>query len=659
MTDPDRQPLWVPDEEAARRSAVAGFARYVEGAHGVRLAGYSDLWRWSVEHVAEFWAAIWDTSDIRSEQPPGEVLGSAAMPGAVWFPGVQLNYVTHVFRDREPGTVAVVEVTEEGRSGTVTWAELERRTAAVAQALRERGVGPGDRVVGYLPNAGAAVVAFLATASLGAVWSACGPDYAAGAAANRLAQLEPSVLVCADGYHFAGRRHDRRGEAVALARLLPTLTSVLQVPHLGLPAAEFDVPVASWNDVVAAPAAPLAPLPVPFDHPLWVLYSSGTTGVPKGLVHGHGGVVLDNHKVLRLHLDMTAQDRLFWYTTTNWMMWNFAVSALVIGASMVAYDGSPSHPHADQLWRLCAEHQVTILGTSPGYLQASERHGHDPARSHDLSRLRLVGATGSPLATGTYHWVRERLGPSVPLMPMSGGTDVVSALAIGAPTVPVWPGEIPCPALGVALDAFDDAGHPVRDQVGELVVTEPMPTMPVYLWNDPDGAKYHDAYFDVYPGVWRHGDWVTITDRDSVVIHGRSDATLNRMGVRLGSADIYAIVDTVPGVQESLVVGIDRPDAAYWMPLFVVLDDDRQLDQTLRETITRRLRAEASPRHVPDEIIAVPAIPHTRTGKKLEVPVKRILAGASAGDVLSLGAVDDERSLDPFIALAEARRDPS
>lgn len=651
------QPLWVPDPDAAARSALASFARHVERKHGVQLTGYPDLWRWSVEHLEEFWSAIWETSDIRSEQPPNDVLSSAEMPGAVWFPGVRLNYVTHVFRDRDPDLVAVVEATEDGRSSAITWAELRRQTTVVAEALQARGVGPGDRVVGYLPNAGAAVVAFLATASLGAVWSACGPDYSAAAAANRLAQLEPTVLVCADGYHYAGRRHDRREEAVTLSRLLTAITSVLHVPHLGLPPGGFDVPVTSWDDVLATtPRSPLAPLPVPFDHPLWVLYSSGTTGIPKGLVHGHGGVLLDDHKVARLHLDLTPDDRLFWYTTTNWMMWNFAVSALVVGTSMVAYDGSPAHPKPDQLWRLCAEHGVTVFGTSPGYLQASQRHGDEPSRTHDLSTLRLIGATGSPLATASYHWVHEQFGPSVPLMPMSGGTDMVSALAIGAPTVPVWPGEISCPALGVALDAYDDAGNSVREDVGELVITKPMPTMPVFLWDDPDGRKYHDAYFDVYPGVWRHGDWVTITERQSVVIHGRSDATLNRMGVRLGSADIYAIVEDVPGVRESLVVGIDLPEAKYWMPLFVVLDDGCELDDGMRQSISDRLRQEASPRHVPDEIIAVSAIPHTRTGKKLEVPVKRILAGAEASEVLSLGAIDDPASLDAFVDLADARR---
>ncbi|HEX2894863.1 MAG TPA: acetoacetate--CoA ligase [Marmoricola sp.] len=647
-------PMWTPHPVTASRSALAAFTSRVEAAYGVRLPDYQDLWRWSVDHLDEFWDLVWRDGDVAGVRGEGPALASDAMPGAVWFPDSTLNFVDQVFRGRPADGVAVIEATEDGAHRAITWAELEGRTAQVAGALRDLGVTPGDRVVGYLPNSGAAVVAFLATASLGALWSACGPDYAAPAAANRLAQLEPTVLVCADGYHFAGARHDRRQEAVELAGLLPTVTAVLHVPHLDQPPLDFDVPVTTWDDVMARAAEPLRPVPVPFEHPLWVLYSSGTTGVPKGLVHSHGGVVLEYLKTLRLHLDVTPADRLFWYTTTNWMMWNFVVCGLLVGASVVAYDGSPAYPGTDRLWQICGDHEVTVFGASPAYLQASERHGDRPAVDHDLSRLRLIGATGSPVAASSYDWVGRSF-PGVPLASLSGGTDVVSALATWAPTLPVWPGELSCAPLGVALDAFDDGGQPVRGRVGELVVTAPMPSMPVMLWNDADGARYRDAYFDRFPGVWRHGDWITVTERGSVAIHGRSDATLNRKGVRLGSADIYEIVENVPGVKESLVVGIDLPEAGYWMPLFVVLEDGRELDDELVATIRTRLREQASPRHVPDDVFAVPAVPHTRTGKKLEVPVKRILAGAHLEDVLTLGAVDDPAALDPFVSLAAAR----
>jgi acetoacetyl-CoA synthetase len=434
------------------------------------------------------------------------------------------------------------------------------------------------------------------------------------------------------------------------------VTSVVHVSHLGLPPSAFELPVLEYTSLLDEPAAPLAPLPVPFEHPLWVLYSSGTTGLPKGIVHGHGGVVLEHLKIVGLHFDLGPGDRLFWYTTTNWMMWNFAIAALLIGASTVTYDGSPAQPEPDRFWRVAAQSRATVVGASPAYLQSCERHGCRPTRSHDLRAVRLIGCTGSPVPASCHHWVRKHFGPAVPLQSSSGGTDIVSGLAGGSPTVPVWAGELSCPNLGVALDAFDEAGHPVRDTVGELVVSAPMPTMPLRFVGDPDGDRYRDTYFATYPGVWRHGDWVTVTQRGTIVIHGRSDATLNRNGVRLGSAEIYAIVESVPGVREALVVGVELPDGRYWMPLFVVLDKGLQLDDALRRVIVERLQRGASPRHVPDDIVAVPAIPHTRTGKKLEVPVKRILAGDNLDAVVAANAVDDVSSLAPFIELAKQAR---
>lgn len=648
-------PSWTPDPESTEHSALTAFTRRIENEHDVALPTYTDLWRWSVDHPSEFWDLIWRFGKVVGERGDGPVVTSSSMPGAHWFPGARLNLAEQVFAGRDADATAIVEVIEDGRVTELSWAELERRTARVAGHLRELGVQPGDRVVGYLPHCSATIVAFLATASVGAVWSVCAPDYAAGAAANRMAQLEPTVLFCADGYHFAGRLHDRRDEATELAARLPGLRAVVHLPHLGLEPPTYPVASTDWTHLLERPDEPLSPLRVDFEHPLWVLFSSGTTGIPKGLVHGHGGVVLEYEKVLRLHLDLTTDDRLFWYTTPNWMMWNFVAACLLVGTSIVTYDGNPAFPGVERLWRLCADLGVSIFGTSPGYLQASERAGA-LTPDLDLKRLRMVCATGAPVAPSSFDWLADLL-PGVPLTSTSGGTDIVSALGTGAPTVPVWPGEISCPALGVAIDAFDDEGRPVRGEVGELVITAPMPTMPLYLWNDADGSRYAATYFDRWPGVWRHGDWITLTDHGSIVIHGRSDATLNRNGVRLGSSDIYEIVERVPGVQEALVVGIDLPGAEYWMPLFVTLDEGRTLDDELVATIRRRLREEASPRHVPDEIFAVPAIPHTRTGKKLEVPVKRILAGADRDVVVSLGALDDPTALEPFIDLARSRRE--
>ncbi|MEV0062496.1 acetoacetate--CoA ligase [Nocardia sp. NPDC050718] len=647
MTSVTVAPQWVPGDPDIERARITDFARFVAARHGVEVADYRSLWQWSVDDLAGFWGAIWDYFDLGERAT--EILADTGMPGAQWFPGTRVNYVDQVVRQARTDRPAIVSVDETGAVTELSWAEMLGRTAGFAATLRELGVGPGDRVVGYLPNIAEAVIAFLATASIGAIWSACGQDYTATAALDRLGQLDPAVLVTCDGYRFGGKEHRKRAEISALRAALPGLRATVLVSRLG----DTVDGALDWDVVTAAADRVPATEQVAFDHPLWVLYSSGTTGLPKGIVHGHGGVLLEHLKALALQSDLGRDDTFFWYTSPSWMMWNYQVAGLLVGATIVCYPGSPTAPAPDALWAIAARVRATVLGTSPGYVLACAKAESVPRRDHDLSALRLVGVTGSALPASSSLWLRDNVGDHVPVSSISGGTDIVSAFAGGARTVPVWPGELSAPYLGVALAAWDGAGRSVRDAVGELVVTAPMPSMPIRFWNDPDGSRYRAAYFDTYPGVWRHGDWITVTGRDSVVVHGRSDSTLNRHGIRMGSADVYQAVERLPEIVDSLVIGAEQPDGGYWMPLFVVLPHGAVLSEALRTRIVGIIRTEVSPRHVPDDIIAAPGVPRTRTGKKLEVPVKRILQGADPAQVLDPSTVDHPALLDWY---AQIRR---
>jgi acetoacetyl-CoA synthetase len=538
----------------------------------------------------------------------------------------------------------MVAVGEHGASEW-SWLRLKREASAFAAYLRELGVVPGDRVVGYLPNIGEAVAAFLGAASVGAVWAVCNQDFGEESVAARLRQLDPVVLVAADGSVYGGRDRDRREVIAKIADSLPTLRATVMVERLG----SLDVPEPSWASIVSRNAE-FEVTPVPFSHPLWVLFSSGTTGSPKGIVHGHGGIVLEHLKFLGLHLDLRPEDRYFWHASTSWVMWNLLVSGLMLGSTIVLYDGSPTYPHTDRLWQLVDEHDVTVFGTSAAYLLGCAKENLQVAQKFELKALRTVGSTGSPLPAAGYHWVRDCVNPDVPVNSVSGGTDIASAFVGGCPLLPVVPGEISGPCLGVAVEAWSESGEPVTGRQAELVVTQPMPSMPLYMWNDADGKRYRGAYFDGPRGIWRHGDWITVTDRNTIIVHGRSDATLNRLGVRMGSAEIYQAVESVPEVRDCLAVGVELVDGGYWLPLFIELPNDVELTEELRARIVTAVRDNASPRHVPDEIIRVSGIPRTLTGKKLEIPVKRILLGAAPGDAVDLGAVDQPALLDEFAA---------
>ncbi len=627
----DAAPQWVPTDEDVANARVTDFARFVAAHAGVNTTDYTSLWQWSVDDPAAFWAALWDYFELGDRGR--QVLENETMPGAQWFPGVTLNYVDQVIRNARTDRPAIIDVAEDGTVAELSWAELLGRTAAFAERLRSHGVGVGDRVVGYLPNIPEAVIAFLATASIGAIWSACGQDYSAKAALDRLGQLEPVVLVTAEGYRFGGKTYDKREDIEGLRAGLPTLKATVLASEL------------------AASGGELATVPVDFAHPLWILYSSGTTGKPKGIVHGHGGVVLEHLKAIALQTDIGPDDTFFWYTSPSWMMWNFQVAGLLVGATIVCYSGSPSAGRPDALWDIAARLRATVLGTSPGYVLGCAKAGAVPRKDHDLSALKTVGITGSSLPPSSSLWLRDNVGERVQVASISGGTDVVSAFIGGVRTVPVWPGELSAPYLGVALDAWDESGNPVRGEVGELVITKPMPSMPIGFWNDADGSRYRSAYFEMFPGVWRHGDWITITDHGSIIVHGRSDSTLNRHGIRMGSADIYQAVERLPEVAEALVIGCEQEDGGYWMPLFVVLAEGAALDDDLRERIKKTIRDEVSPRHVPDEIIEAPGVPHTRTGKKLEVPIKKLFGGADATKVVERTAVDDPALLDWYASL--------
>jgi acetoacetyl-CoA synthetase len=646
--------LWTPDADRVTRATITRYARWLAETRGVETTGYHDLWRWSVDELEAFWESIWEFFDVQASEPYERVLGSHAMPGAEWFAGARLSFAEHLFRDRDPQAVAIRHASELRPLAETTWGELHELTRRVAAGLRASGVGPGDRVVAYLPNVVEASAALFACASLGAVWSSCSPDFGARSVVDRFAQIEPRILLTVDGYRYGGRDHDRLDVVRALQAAMPTLERTVVLGYLDPEPSLADLGSATrWDDFLGEGGAEsLAFEQVAFDHPLWVLYSSGTTGLPKAIVHGHGGILLELLKQAHLQVDLHDGDRLFWFTTTGWMMWNFLHGGLLTDASIILYDGNPGHPGLGTLWDLAEEAGVTCFGTSASFVAACVKAGIEPRDGRDLSRLDSLGSTGSPLSPEGFDWLYERLGPELWLFSMSGGTDVCTAFVGGVPTLPVYRGELQARALGAKVEAWTADGRSVVGKVGELVITEPMPSMPTRLWGDDDGTRYRASYFDTFRGVWRHGDWIELTERGTAIITGRSDATINRGGIRMGTAEIYRAVLALDEVLDALVVDLPRRGTQGYMPLFVVLRDGVELDDALVDRIRGRIRDDCSPRHVPDEVRAIAAVPRTLSGKVLEVPVKRILSGEPIDRALSRDSLANPEALRPFEELA-------
>ena len=654
--------LWRPPADVRATSRIGAYLAWLEQEQGLRFADYEQLWEWSVTDLDGFWGSVWSYFGVEASSPPDRVLGDAdgsarGMPGARWFPGSLVNYAAQALRPDgvDDDAVAVVAHSQSRERSELSWAELRAQVARAAAGLRALGVGRGDRVAAYLPNIPETLVAFLATASLGAIWSSCAPEFGTRSVIDRFEQIDPTVLLVVDGYRYGTRDIDRTAEVAAIRAALPSVAATVLVPYLD-PGAAPPPGLLAWSDLLDHGAPALTYEWVPFDHPLYILYSSGTTGLPKPIVHGHGGIIVEHFKALALHGDLGPGDRFFWFSTTGWMMWNYLVSGLLVGATIVLFDGDPAWPDLDALWALTEAERLTSFGTSAPFLLACRKAGLEPGRDHDLGALRGVGSTGAPLPAEGFRWVAEHVSSSALLASVSGGTDVCTAFVGAVPLLPVRAGQIPCRLLGAAVAAFDAAGNPVVDQLGELVITAPMPSMPVGLWGDDDGSRLRKSYFDTYPGVWRHGDWITIDRSGGCVITGRSDATLNRGGVRLGTSDFYTVVEAAPEVGDSLVVHLEDPDGGPGdLLLFVAPAPGAVVDDDVVEGLRTALRTQLSPRHVPDRIDVVTTIPRTLSGKKLEVPVKRILSGTPVDEALNRGALADPSSVAPFEALALRR----
>ena len=657
------QLLWKPSEDWLRRSNIRAFTDWLERTRGLQFADYSALHRWSVEHLEDFWAAIWEYFEVQSSSQYDCVLAKRDMPGAEWFPGASLNYAEHIFRRFSDSEAALVFASEDRELTELSWQDLKAGVTVIARWLRESGLQPGDRVAGYLTNSPEAVIAMLATVSAGGIWIACSPDLGTPSVLDRFAQLEPKFLFCVDGYQYGGKRYLRHKEIRELLAALPSVEKTILVSNLEGTNGEAAIDGAlSWDALLAADPDPQAEIEftqVPFAHPLWILFSSGTTGLPKAIVHCHGGILLEQMKLESLHMNLKPGERMFFYTTLGWMMWNFLVGSMLLGVVPVLYDGNPAYPDGETLWRLVEQSGATLFGASPTFVHMQQQAGIVPRQKYSLSELQAIMLAGSPVTAECMAWFYENVKDDLWLLPGSGGTDVCSGFVGGVPGPPVYAGEIQAAHLGVDAQAFDEDGNALQNEVGEMVITQPMPSMPVGFWNDENDERYKATYFDTYPGVWRQGDFFMVNDRGGCFVLGRSDATLNRFGIRIGTAEIYRCMELIDEVDDALIVNLDLPGGTFFMPLFVKLAPGTELDTSLDEKICKCLRDNYSPRHVPEKIYQVDDIPYTLTGKKMEVPVRKILMGAPVSKAANPNVMSNPQSLDYFLHFAEEQADYS
>ena len=646
--------LWQPTPDVIQNANLTHYMNWLTSQHNLTFTDYDELWRWSVQQPDIFWRTLWDYFDLTYSGAPLPTLTQRTMPGAEWFPHVRLNYAENIFAQMTDSKPMMLFKAEDAPLVEISWAEVYEQVNRLAQVLRELGVEAGDRVVAYLPHIPQAIIALLATASIGAIWSSCSPDFGQRSVLDRYTQIEPKVLIAVDGYQYNGRVFDRRAVLADLQKNLPTVQKTILIPHVADTTANLQNTIL-WADALAnaTPPATLSFARLPFDHPLWVLYSSGTTGLPKPIVQGHGGILLEHAKNTIFHNDLKPHDRFFWYTSTGWMMWNYVVGSLLSGATIIVYNGSPAYPDINALFALAEQSQMTYFGTSAAFVSACIKAENHPNQQYDLSHIRGVGSTGSPLTMEGFAWVYDNINRDLALESLSGGTDLCTAFVGGARIKPIYAGEIQGAALGAKVLAYNEAGEAVVNEVGELVIAEPMPSMPLFFWGDEAMTRYKESYFEMYPGVWRHGDWIEFNERGGCVIYGRSDSTINRQGIRMGTSEIYRVVESFDEVRDSLIVDLELLGRESYMPLFVVLAEGAELTTELKQAINQKLRAEVSPRHVPNEIVAIAEVPYTLSGKKMEVPIRKILLGRDVAQAANRGAMRNPAALDFFIAFGE------